>query len=124
MSVTHSPRVGEAPYVDAGPTDGPPEAVVLDIGGDVGALVLYADESCLGREIDLTPAGQPRSHHLHTMVRRRRAVGRDVVAGVFGEVRAGDYTLWALDGDMLGHVRIKGGEVTEFDGGACGATTG
>jgi hypothetical protein len=30
----------EAPYVDEGPTDGPPDALVLDIGDDIGALVL------------------------------------------------------------------------------------
>ena len=46
---------------------------MLDIGGDVGALILYAEESCLGMEIDLTPVGAPRSHHMHTMIRRRRA---------------------------------------------------
>ncbi len=47
----------EVPYVDEGPTQGPPEALVLDIGDDIGALVLYAEESCLGMEIDLTPVG-------------------------------------------------------------------
>jgi hypothetical protein len=71
---THGPV--EAPYVDEGPTDGPPDALVLDIGDDIGALILYAEEECLGQEIDLTPVGAPRSHHMHTMIRRRRGVGR------------------------------------------------
>jgi hypothetical protein len=112
--------VGEAPFVDTGPLDGPPEALVLDIGGDIGALLLYADEVCLGREIDLTPAGRPRSHHLHTMVRRRRAVDEDVIVGVYCEVVAGRYTVWGLDGEPLGEVEVNGGAVTEFDGGRCG----
>ena len=79
----------EEPFHDDGPGGGRPEALVLDIGGDVGALIVFADESCLGEEIDLTPAGVPRSHHFHTMVRRRRGLARDVVAGVYPHVPAG-----------------------------------
>lgn len=112
--------VDEQPFVDTGPTAGPAEALVLDIGGDIGALILYAQEGCLGREIDLTPAGQPRTHHLHTMIRRRRAFDRELIAGVFAEVVAGDYTVWGLNDVALGVVTIKGGEVSEFRGGACG----
>src|SRR5271170_3391997 len=77
---THGPV--EAPYVDEGPTAGPPDALVLDIGEDIGALILYAEEGCLGQEIDLTPIGAPRSHHMHTMIRRRRGVGREFIVGV------------------------------------------
>jgi hypothetical protein len=116
------PGAVEAPYVDSGPSDGPPEALVLDIGGDVGALILFADETCLGQEIDLSPAGAPRSHHVHTMVRRRRAVDREFIAGVYPELREGDYTVWGLDGESLGVVEITGGQVTEFHAGACGYT--
>jgi hypothetical protein len=86
----HDHRVpAEAPYVDEGPTAGPADALVLDIGGSVGALVLYADPSCLGIEIDLTPVGAPRSHHMHTMIRRRRAVDREFIAGVYPELLEG-----------------------------------
>lgn len=111
--------VGEQPFVDSGPTAGPAEALVLDIGDDVGALILFADESCLGQEIDITAAGAPRSHHTHTMIRRRRAVGREFIAGVYPELHAGTYTLWGVDGDELGEVTIVGGQVTEFHGGPC-----
>jgi hypothetical protein len=118
----HAPSgsgVGEAPFVDSGPLDGPPEALLLDIGGDTGALVLYADEACLGQEIDLTPVGQPRSHHMHTMIRRRRAVAQEFTAGVYAELRAGSYTVWGLDGEPLGETTITGGEVSEFRAGDC-----
>lgn len=117
-AVRHRPGVGEAPFVDSGPLAGPVEALVLDIGGDVGALILYADESCLGQEIDLTPAGVPRSHHLHTMIRRRRAVSREFIAGVYAEVPAGEYTVWSLGGVALDTVTVVGGEVTEYQGGS------
>jgi hypothetical protein len=116
-----APGAGEAPFVDSGPLSGPIDSLVLDIGGDTGALILYADESCLGQEIDLTPAGTPRTHHLHTMIRRRRASHREFIAGVFAEVQAGDYTLWGLDGTALGTITIVGGEVSEFHGGLCRA---
>lgn len=109
----------ELPFVDEGPTQGPPEALVLDIGDDIGALVLYADESCLGMEIDLTPIGAPRSHHLHTMIRRRRAVDREFIAGVYPELVEGVYTVWGIDGLPLGQVTIEGGRVSEFRSGDC-----
>jgi hypothetical protein len=105
--------------VDDGPTEGPPEALVLDIGDNVGALILHADESCLGLEIDLTLVGAPRSHHMHTMIRRRRAVDREFIVGVYPELVEGDYTVWGIDGHPLGDVVIKGGHVSEFRSGNC-----
>lgn len=109
---------GEAPFVDEGPSD-IPESLVLDIGDDVGALVLYVDDSCLGHEVDITPVGLPQSHHTHTMIRRRRAVDRDFVAGVYPELQSGNYTVWGLDGAPLTEVTISGGRVTEFHAGDC-----
>lgn len=112
----------EIPFVDDGAADGPPESLVLDIGGDIGALVLYADEACLGQEIDLSPAGTGRSHHTHTMIRRRRAVNRQFIAGVYPELRQGIYTIWSLDGEALAEVTITGGTVTEYQAGSCRAS--
>jgi hypothetical protein len=119
----HDQARAEVPYVDEGPTDGPPEALVLDIGGEIGALVLYAEEACLGLEIDLTPAGAPRSHHLHTMIRRRRAVDREFIAGVYPELAQGTYTVWGVDDRPLGEVVIVGGQVSEFRSGNCRSTS-
>jgi hypothetical protein len=108
----------EPPFVDSGPLNGPPEALVLDIGDGIGALIIYADEACLGWEIDLSPIGMPRSHHTHTMIRRRRAVTREFIAGVYPELHEGDYVVWGIDG-VLGEVTVDGGRVTEFDAGDC-----
>lgn len=104
---------GEQPYVDPGPGHGTTEPIVLDIGGDIGALLLYADEGSVGIEVDLTPVGAPRSHHVHTMIRRRRIVGHDVIVGVYPELQAGTYTVWANHGEALTQVEIVGGQVTE-----------
>jgi hypothetical protein len=115
---------GEQPYEGPGPRSGPPDALVLDIGDDIGALVLYADESCLGFEVDVTPAGAPRSHQIHTMIRRRRATGRDVVAGVYPELAAGPYTVWGFGGTgPIGQVTIVGAQVSEFHAGNCRVAT-
>ena len=113
----------EEPFEDSGPRSGPPDALVLDIGGDVGALIVYAEETCLGSEIDLTPAGSPQSHQVHTMIRRRRATNRDVIAGLFPELPRGTYTVWGLSGKPIGEVTIVGGQISEFRGGDCGFET-
>jgi hypothetical protein len=115
----HPHATVEAPYVDEGPRTGPPDALVLDIGGDIGALILYSEEVCLGHEIDLTPVGAPRSHHVHTMIRRRRGVDREFIAGVYPELREGVYTVWGLDDRPLGEVTIHGGKVSELRAGDC-----
>jgi hypothetical protein len=109
----------EEPFVDNGPLQGPPESLVLDIGGDIGALILHAEEKCLGMEIDLTPLGEPRSHHMHTMIRRRRAADREFIAGVYPELKEGTYVVWGIDGLELGDVIITGGQVSEFHAGDC-----
>jgi hypothetical protein len=116
------PESKEVAFEDSGPRSGPPDALVLDIGGDVGALVLYADERCLGREIDLTPVNMARSHHTHTLIRRRRASDRDIIAGVYPQLNEGEYIIWGLDeGGPIGKVEIVGGQVAEFNGGDCRA---
>ncbi len=86
------------------------DAVVLDIGGDVGALVLYTDEGLLGAELDVTSGGRA----THTSIRRRRVGGREVICGVYPQLRAGRYTVWGVDGEEIGTVDIEGGRVCEL----------
>lgn len=103
----------ERPYVDAGPGAGPPDALVLDIGDTAGALVVYAAEAWIGSELDVTRAGEPRSHHRHLMIRRLRVAGRDVFAGVLPSLDAGAYTVWGPDGGELAAVTVEGGRIHE-----------
>ena len=95
-------------------THHPDETLVLDIGGDIGALVLITDPAWIGEEVDVTPSGAPRSHHVHTVIRRRRAGTTDIAVGVYPELTAGDYTVWGLDGEPAGGVTITGGRVSEL----------
>jgi hypothetical protein len=66
--------------------------VVLDIGGDRGALVVWVPPSLDGAELELRPVGSPWQGH-HTAVRPRDlGVGRRFAA-VFGTLVAGRYQL-------------------------------
>jgi hypothetical protein len=108
-----TPATTEAPYVDPGPRSGPADALVLDIGLDAGALVVYAPEPWIGDELDVTAEGEPRSHHRHLLVRRLRAGVGDVVAGVLPSLPAGAYTVWGPSGAVVARVEVSAGHVAE-----------
>jgi hypothetical protein len=81
--------------------------VVLDIGGDVGALMLRTPLSMEGSEIDLTPDDEflPRTH---SAVRERNVGSERTYAAVYPNLKAGMYT---VEGSMQ-RVSIVGGTVT------------
>lgn len=103
----------------AGPTR--PGSVILDIGQDAGALVLYAPDVMLGAEIEISPAGQavPRTH---SQVRQRLSgqqragsPAQDVsYAAVYPGLAAGRYVIWRDAGTPAGSVTITGGQVTTW----------
>ena len=87
---------------------------VLDIGGDVGALVLYTDERYLDREVEISPLGDE-SRPVHTAIHERRVGEQVLFAGVYPELPAGMYRIWTDDPLLQDRVRIVGGEVAEVD---------
>lgn len=90
------------------------EDAVLDIGGDVGALILYTDESYREREIEISPFGDD-ARRTHTAIHERLIGGRVVFAGLFPDLKAGAYRLWAEDPALPDRLTIVGGEVTTVD---------
>jgi len=86
--------------------------VVLDIGGDVGALVVHTSAQLDGAEIELARRGESRAF-VHTEVRERRLPEETVYAGVFPAVATGEYTLLGLAGRPDHEVTISSGRVTE-----------
>lgn len=102
-------------------------AVLLDIGGDVGALVVEMPDDLEGLEVEirparLRPAGRPAHsghghahvHHPHVAVVRRPVLDGLVASLVFGEVVEGDYVLVVKDtDDVRMQVEVRGGEVTQ-----------
>ena len=85
-------------------------SVVLDIGGDVGALLLRVPPDMDGQEIDLVPE-DPREPHTHSAVRERHLGSVVTFAAVYPSLKAGTYTV----GDSTQRVHISGGRVTETD---------
>jgi hypothetical protein len=84
-------------------------SVVLDVGGLVGALVLYASEQLAGAEVEVVRLGEP-GHTTHSAVRQRQlAPGRQAFAAVYPGLPAGEYR---VDGCRQ-LVTVNGGRVTE-----------
>jgi hypothetical protein len=83
------------------------ESVVLDIGEDIGALVIYTDADLRGREIEVSPRGSV-AMRLHVEVLERRISGQPVFAAVFPRLRAGEYDMWANSPKPRGTITITG----------------
>jgi hypothetical protein len=112
------------------------EDAVLDIGGDIGALILYTDAEYNGREIEVSPVDEPadenghdhehahehghvhgheHGHRTHTAIHERRAGDETTYAGIYVELKAGTYRIWVDDPTLTDRVTIVGGEVAEVD---------
>ncbi len=104
--------------VDLGPSG--EGTVVLDIGGDKGAAIIFTPGDLVGEEIEIRPVGEP-WNGTHTAVRPRDL--RDTVAhaGVFGSLVAGRYQLRIRRSDPTRSARepvvdlvVAGGEVAQL----------
>jgi hypothetical protein len=90
--------------------------VLLDIGGDVGALVVMMPARLDGLEVEIRPVTGHRHHHHYPHV---AVVPRPTVAGivhslVYPDLTAGRYRLHPLpDGKAALEVEVVGGGVTE-----------
>jgi hypothetical protein len=91
-----------------------PEQVVLEIGADLGALVVYTDGSLHGVEIEISRTGHD-DRREHKEVLNRSAGGLPTHAAVFDRLVDGGYTLWVSDVAVARGVEITGGRITELD---------
>lgn len=111
----------ENPYAGQGP-------VLLDIGGDVGALVVVMPTGFDGVEVEIRPVGHDHAHEhahagggahthdhlLHVAVVDRSAGGTPIPSLVFPELVEGDYDLYVRpSGPVVLTVTVTGGEVTQ-----------
>ena len=87
-------------------------SVVLDVGGSVGALVLFTPPELEGMEIEVAGHGggtpEPRTH---SQVRLRTTGGTRRFAAVYPRLEAGIYTVLAADGRPVTTVTVSGGGV-------------
>jgi hypothetical protein len=87
-------------------------SVALDIGGGLGALIIYPSERYRGLEIEISAAGGE-GHRVHTGVHERRSDARSALTAIFGSLPAGQYVIWedeATEGDT---VTVPDGGVAE-----------
>ena len=92
-------------------------SVLLDIGDDIGALVVSMPASMVGVEVEVRPAGADVDGHYPHVAVVARPVGEDVVPSlVYGDLTEGSYELYEKGG---GPVRLRatvaGGSVTEAE---------
>jgi hypothetical protein len=109
-------------------------SVLLDIGGDIGAVVVTMPAEMEGVEVEIRPldgriqgppdhddhhhhhAGHGHDHHPHVAVVNRPVAGGLLPSLVFPEVTEGRYGLYLKERDVR-HVtvRVAGGQVTSAE---------
>ena len=95
------------PHVQGGPS-------VLDIGGDIGALVATMRPETAGTELHLVSDTDPAAD-VHTGVWRRRAPAGELTTAVFGQLRQGWYGVLGTDGAVVCRVEVHGGQLATVD---------
>jgi hypothetical protein len=93
------------------------DAVLVDIGGDTGALVVYAPADMIGHEIEIARHDDDldTTHPVHNVVRRRRIGTRSVCAAVFPDLAAGTYVRYGDRRVRADPFTVRGGSVTEIE---------
>jgi hypothetical protein len=94
----------------AGPSD--PGTVVMELGADIGALILYTPASLDGSEIEISLDGDPGARRTHSQVRPRHLPTVTRYAAVYPNLRAGQYTIWSDDLSPAATATVTGGQVT------------
>lgn len=94
--------------------DAPDGIPVLDIGGEVGALLVYLDGPTPSGELQARPLGEPDAR-FHTGVHPREVFSATMHVALYPEVKRGTYEI--LDDALvpLAVVEVDGGSVTELD---------
>ena len=87
------------------------ENAVLDIGEDIGALVIYTGQEMLGKEIEVSPKGND-AQKIHTAVLERKVNGRTLFAALFLELPEGEYITLTTPSS---EITIIGGQVAELN---------
>jgi hypothetical protein len=86
----------------------------MDIGGDIGALIVRLDDSLEGTELPIEFSEDP-ERDIHTGVWRRSLGGETVVVAVYPELRQGGYRIHAGENHHGALLDIVGGQVAELD---------
>ena len=91
-----------------------PEFVVLEIGEQLGALIVSAGAEMHGVEIEISPAEHD-ERRSHKEVLERDAGGESAYTAVFDQLPAGTYTLWSEGVARVRGVAVTGGQIARLD---------
>jgi hypothetical protein len=94
----------------AGPSG--PGTVVMDLGADVGALILFTPARMDGKEIEISRNDDPGGRRTHSQVRQRHVATVTKYAAVYPGLHAGQYTIWGDDQRPAITTVITGGRIT------------
>ena len=111
-----TPAEAENPFAGQG-------SVLLDIGDEVGAVVVAMPDGMEGVEVEIRPDhahhqrhGHDHVHHPHVAVVNRPVEGGQLPSLVFPEVEQGSYGLYLMESDDRRlTVSVVGGEVAIAD---------
>ena len=93
-----------------GPTG--PGTVIMELGAEVGALILYTPAELDGAEIEISRHGDPAARRTHSQVRQRPVANVTKYAAVYSSLTAGDYTIWRDADRPAATVTVAGGQIT------------
>jgi len=95
------------------PRYGPTEAgtVLLELGAEVGALILHVPQELNGHEIDISRAGAPDAPRTHAQVRERPSGRGTVYSALYPGLAAGSYAVWRDEATVAATVTVTGGQV-------------
>jgi hypothetical protein len=88
--------------------------IMLDIGDDAGALVIYAPSELRGTEIEISPASDDAARQ-HVDFLERSVDARSVCAAVFPSLSPGAYSIWRPGRHSPERVTVTAESVTEVD---------
>ncbi len=91
-----------------------PEFVVLELGEEIGALIVHTDGEMHGVEIEISPTGED-DRRSHKQVLARSINGTPAFTAVFDGLKAGAYTLWTDGTPRARGVAIDGGSIAQLD---------
>ena len=91
-----------------------PEFVVLEIGEELGALIVHTDAAMRGVEIEISLAGED-ERRSHKEVVERVAGGRSEYTALFDQLPAGRYTLWLEGVACVRGVEVSSGRIAELN---------
>lgn len=89
-------------------------SVMLDIGRDTGALVIYTGPEQQGLEIEISPLDMVPAQRTHVAVRERLINQGKLYCAVYPSLPAGRYAVWRGEAEQAGTVEIAASRVAEF----------